>query len=83
MPLFKPCQGKNACRDNGERCLTCGRKLSEIQRLRELMAQLTTLAMEHHYENVEEYTQYIARKLQKKIAHQRAEQLVTSNAQTH
>jgi predicted Fe-S protein YdhL (DUF1289 family) len=71
MATFTPCQGKNACRDNGVICLTCGRKLSEISRLRELMQELAALAVLHEYENAEDYAQYVARKVEKLIAHQR------------
>lgn len=73
MAIFKPCQGKSACRDNGVICLTCGRKLSEIHSLRELMQQLAGLAIDHEYENVEEYAGYVARKLEKLILHGRQE----------
>lgn len=74
MSTFTPCQGKNACRDNGVICLTCGRKLSEIAKLRELMQALTTLAIDHDYENVDDYANYIARKVVKMIDYQREEQ---------
>ncbi len=54
-------------------CLTCGRKLSEVAKLRELMQELTALAIDHDYENVDEYAQYIARKVVKMIDYQRQE----------
>ena len=73
MANFTPCQGKNACRDNGVTCLTCGRKLTEIETLRELMQKLTGLAIDYDYDNVEEYTQYVARKLTKMIEYRRQE----------
>jgi hypothetical protein len=82
MATFRPCQGKNACRDNGVLCLTCGRKLGEIQTLRELMSQLSDLAVNYEYENVEEFTQYVARKLEKMITYRQQELLAASNAQT-
>jgi len=81
MATFRPCQGKNACRDNGVLCLTCGRKLGEIQTLRELMGQLSDLAVNYEYENVEEFTQYVARKLEKMITYRQQELLAASNAQ--
>ena len=81
MATFRPCQGKNACRDNGVLCLTCGRKLGEIQTLRELMSQLSDLAVNYEYENVEEFTQYVARKLEKMITYRQQELLAASNAQ--
>jgi predicted Fe-S protein YdhL (DUF1289 family) len=74
MVKFIPCQGKTACRDNGEICLTCGRTLNEISKLRELMHGLTDLAIEYHYENIDEFSQYIARKVTKSIDHKRQEQ---------
>ena len=73
MATFTPCQGKNACRDNGVLCLTCGRKLTEIEKLRELLQELTTLAIDFEYDNVEDYTQYIARKVAKMIEYRRQE----------
>lgn len=74
MAHFTPCQGKTACRDNGSRCLTCGRDFDEILWLRDLMDQLANLAIEHDYENVDEYAAYVARKLQKMLAHRHQEQ---------
>ncbi|NEV63463.1 hypothetical protein [Thiorhodococcus minor] len=71
MARFQPCHGKDACRDNGERCLTCGRSLSEIARLRDALDALANLAIEHGYENSEEFASYVARKLSKTINHRR------------
>ncbi|MES9909063.1 MAG: hypothetical protein ABW161_19655 [Candidatus Thiodiazotropha sp.] len=73
MARFSPCQGKTACRDNGVHCLTCGRDLQEVDRLRRLMDQLATPAVEYDYDNVEEFTAYIAHKLDKTIAYRRQE----------
>ncbi|MET0015548.1 MAG: hypothetical protein ABW088_18000 [Sedimenticola sp.] len=75
MGRFVPCQGKSACRDDELRCLTCGRGLHEVDRLRQLMDQLATLAIEYDYENAEEYSNYVATKLQKSINHRRKELL--------
>lgn len=83
MAIFRPCQGKSACRDNGVLCLTCGRKLNEIVQLRELMQQLTELAINYDYENVQEYTDYLARKVAKMIEYQRTspeQQMLKVNA---
>ncbi|MES9839537.1 MAG: hypothetical protein ABW134_03195 [Candidatus Thiodiazotropha endolucinida] len=68
MGKFVPCQGKHACRDNVLRCLTCGRGLHEIEQLRQLMDQLASLAIDYGYENIDEYSSYVARKLNKMIA---------------
>jgi hypothetical protein len=77
MSQFTPCQGKTACRDDGERCLTCGRSFAEITRLRDALDQLATLALEYEYDNSADYSAYIARKLDKMIAYRRQE---TANA---
>lgn len=66
---FVPCQGKTACRDDGERCLSCGRSLQEIAQLREQLDNLASLAIGYRYENVDEFADYIARKLPKMVAY--------------
>jgi len=71
MSRFEPCHGKDACRDDGERCLTCGRPLSEVARLRASLDELASLALDAGYENSEEYVAYVARKLFKTINHRR------------
>jgi hypothetical protein len=78
MANFTPCQGKNACRDNGVLCLTCGRKLSEVEHLRELLQKLTALALDYEYDNVEDYTEYVARKVAKMIEYRRQEAIESS-----
>lgn len=65
---FTPCRGKSACRDDGQRCLTCGRSLVEIVQLRQLMDQLTELAITNGYDNVDEFAAYIARKVPQLVA---------------
>lgn len=70
---FTPCQGKTACRDNGERCLTCNRSMDEIVRLRQLLDGLSTLALDYGYSNVDDYAAYIAKKLPKMINHRLAQ----------
>lgn len=71
MSVFTPCQGKNACRDDGVRCLTCGRNLDEIIQLRSLIDQLASLAIEYDYSNCQDYTVYIAGKVDKAITYRR------------
>jgi hypothetical protein len=71
LTRFEPCHGKDACRDDGERCLTCGRSLTEIARLRAGIDALATLALDAGYANSEEYANYVARKLLKTINHRR------------
>ncbi len=72
MARFTPCQGKTACRDDDERCITCGRSFAEIAQTRNLIDALAELAMNQAYENVEEFAAYIATKLVKKVRHRQA-----------
>ena len=74
MKTFTPCQGKNACRDNGSVCLTCGRSLEEITWLRDVMDQLVTIAIEFGYSNIDDYAGYVARKLKKSIEYRQQQQ---------
>ena len=71
MSQFIPCQGKNACRDNETHCLTCQRSLKEIFKLRDLIAQLSALAIDYDYDNTADYAAYIAGKVQKSITYHR------------
>ena len=73
MTEFRPCQGKTACRDDGEYCLTCGRSLAEIARLRELLGSLSDLAITYRYDNIDAFSDYIALKLRKAVEHKRKE----------
>jgi uncharacterized hydantoinase/oxoprolinase family protein len=75
MAKFIPCQGKTACREDQEGCKTCGRSHEEIMRLRNLMDQLCTLAEEYQYENINEYAEYIQKKIIKTVAYRRKAQL--------
>ncbi len=69
MSEFTPCKGKTACRDDGERCLTCGRSLAEIEQTRSLIDALADFAITQGYDNVEEFAGYVAEKVVKKIRH--------------
>jgi phosphoribosyl-dephospho-CoA transferase len=71
MSLFTPCKGKTACRDDGRQCLVCGRSFEEIARTRELIDALANLACEEGYDNIDEFAEYVAHKLAKKIRHRR------------
>lgn len=73
MNDFKPCQGKTACRDGNKHCLTCGRDYEEITWLRDLLGQLSDIAITYDYENIDEYSSYIKKKLEKMIDHRRKE----------
>ena len=72
MTLFTPCKGKTACRDDGKQCLVCGRSFEEIARTRELIDALADFALAQDYDNINEFADHIARKLEKKVRHRRA-----------
>ncbi|MGA7178027.1 MAG: hypothetical protein WBX11_00370 [Thiobacillaceae bacterium] len=71
MRQFTACKGKTTCRDDGERCLVCGRGLQEIEDTRRLIDALATLAIAHDYENLREFTAYVAEKVEKKVSYRR------------
>jgi hypothetical protein len=71
MRQFTPCKGKTACRDDGEKCLVCGRGLQEIEDTRRLIDALAELAISQDYENLGGFAAYVADKLEKKIRHRR------------
>jgi hypothetical protein len=73
MSAFKPCQGKTACRDDGERCITCGRSFTEIEQTRSLIDALADFVMAQSYDNVEEFAGYVAEKVVKKVRHRRTQ----------
>jgi hypothetical protein len=72
MSRFTPCKGKTACRDDGERCITCGRSFAEIERTRALIDALAEFALGQGYDNEEEFAAHVADKLVKKVRHRRA-----------
>ncbi|MDD5472264.1 MAG: hypothetical protein PHP05_10160 [Sideroxydans sp.] len=71
MSSFTPCKGKTACRDDGERCITCDRSFAEIEQTRALIDALADFALQQGYENVDEFAAYLADKLVKKVRHRR------------
>ena len=73
MSTFNPCKGKTACRDDGERCLTCGRSFTEIEQTRNLIDALAEFALAQGYDNVNEFAAYVADKVEKKVRHRREE----------
>ncbi len=71
MNSFTPCTGKTACRDDGEKCLTCKRSFAEIAHTRALIEAITEFVMTRDYDNVGEFTAYLANKVEKKVRHRR------------
>lgn len=72
MKTFTPCKGKDFCRDDGVQCFTCGRSVAEIMDTRRLIEGLAQLALDHGYDNVDEFANYVARKTVKVVRHRRA-----------
>ena len=71
MNTFKPCRGKTSCRDDGTICLTCGRSLAEIEQTRVLIDALAEFISAQDYDDVSEFTTYVADKVEKKVRHRR------------
>jgi len=71
MSIFTPCKGKTACRDDGEKCLTCGRSFGEIEQTRNMIDALAEFAIAQGYDNVGEFAAYVADKVEKKVKHRR------------
>jgi len=71
MNTFTPCKGKTACRDDGEKCLTCGRSFAEIEQTRSMIDALAEFVCAQEYDNVGEFAAYVAGKMEKKVKHRR------------
>lgn len=63
---FTPCRGGDFCSDEGSHCQGCGRSHEEIAQTRALIAGLSDYALEKGYDNVEEFTRFVADKAVKK-----------------
>jgi len=72
MTTFTPSKGKTACRDDSERCLTCGRSFVEIEQTRTLIDTLADFAIAQGNDNVEKFAAYVAGKVEKKVKHRRS-----------
>jgi hypothetical protein len=59
--------------------VVCGRSFGEITRTRELIDALADLACAQGYDNVDEFTAYIASKVGKKVRHRREEKRVSTD----
>jgi hypothetical protein len=71
MQTFRPCAGKNVCRENETHCLACGRRLDTVARTRELIEGIVNLSLEENYGNIDDFLDYVNRRVKKKIAHYR------------
>lgn len=66
MSRFNPCKDRNACTEDGMMCKGCGRTHVEIARTRALVADVVNFISTMHYENPEDFLDYLSRKVKKK-----------------
>jgi hypothetical protein len=64
---FTPCVSRHACTDGGSHCRSCGRSHEEVARTRQLTGQLVQFMLEMDYDNSDEFIDYVAGKVRKKI----------------
>jgi hypothetical protein len=57
---FSPCNGD--CTEEGARCEGCGRSREEVEATRALVDSIARYAAQMDYENVNEFTQFVAKK---------------------
>lgn len=59
---FSPCRGGNNCTQDGTHCQGCGRSHQEIAETRQLIDAVAQYALKMGYENVQEFTRFVADK---------------------
>jgi predicted Fe-S protein YdhL (DUF1289 family) len=59
---FSPCRGGNNCTEGGAKCEGCGRTQEEVAETRKLVNAVATFAVQMGYENLDEFTQFVATK---------------------
>jgi len=57
---FSPCNGD--CTEAGARCEGCGRSHEEVAQTKALVESIADYAIEMGYENINEFTQFVAKK---------------------
>jgi len=66
---FNPCINRNACTEDGTHCRACGRSHEEIAQLRQLVNDTYALVSTWDYDNLDEFFNYLQKKIGKKIKH--------------
>lgn len=56
------------CTYDGTHCEGCGRSHEEIKATKQLVQTVVEFVRQHEYDNVDEFTQYLATKVCKKVA---------------
>lgn len=72
MSAFRPCLGRDLCMEDAHGCRVCGRSREEIDATRRGIDALADIALRYGYDNIEEFTAWVAHKLEKKIHARRA-----------
>ena len=67
---FSACRGPDFCTEGGTHCEGCGRSQEEIAETRQLVDELVRFAQKMDYENVEEFTGFVAIRAAKKFRFQ-------------
>ncbi len=57
---FSPCKGGDFCTHDGTHCKGCGRSHQEVAETRGLIGGVAKYALDMGYENIEEFTAFIA-----------------------
>ncbi len=65
---FSPCRGGDNCTQGGTHCQGCGRSHEEIAKTSALVGNLVKHVLDMDYENVAEFTAFVAEKAAKKVA---------------
>lgn len=63
---FNPCVS-GQCTDQGTHCQGCGRSHEEIAETKRLIGSLVAFAQAQHYENYEDFAQFVAKSVVKKL----------------
>jgi hypothetical protein len=71
MTQFKPCVSKTACTETGDQCLSCGRPHWQINETRKFIDEITQFILQAEYENVTEFTDYLTKKINKKVEYRK------------
>jgi predicted Fe-S protein YdhL (DUF1289 family) len=71
---FSPCRGGDFCTKEGTHCQGCGRSHEEVAETKALVASVMNYALKMGYENLEEFTTFVAERAAKKARAAQAEQ---------
>ena len=64
---FSPCRGGDFCTKEGTHCQGCGRSHDEVAATKALVAAVMNYALKMDYENIDEFTTFVAERAAKKV----------------